>query len=104
MSNTTIIQQSYTFAIYSVGHFLSSHYYLTLIYYDCALEPSECHLADGWGPTKQEDYVGYCIINETYVWYSVLNDRFGWWRIMLFDVNDSLDRHDKKLCSNTSHV
>ena len=47
------------------GQTLSSHHRLVLIYYDCALEPSECHLADGWGPTKEEDYVGYCIINET---------------------------------------
>ena len=36
--------------------------------------------------------------------YPGLKDRFGWWRIMLFDVSDNLGRHDKRLCSNVSHV
>ena len=39
-----------------------------------------------------------------YYWYTGLKYRFGWWRNMLFDVNNYLVRHDKRLCRNTSHV
>ena len=34
---------------------MSSHKVLTLFYTNAALEPSECHLADGWGPAKREE-------------------------------------------------
>ena len=44
---------------------MSSQLLLTPTYNIGTLEPSECHLAGGWGPTKREDDVGYCIIDET---------------------------------------
>ena len=46
---------------------MSSQYLLTATYNIGTLEPSECHPAGGWGPTKREDYVGYCMIDKTYM-------------------------------------
>ena len=44
---------------------MSSHIILTTFYYIYALEPSERHLADGWGLAKRENHMGYCMIIKT---------------------------------------
>ena len=45
---------------------MSSHNLLTLFYTIGALEPSECHLADGWGLAKRGKGVGCCTGSKTY--------------------------------------
>ena len=86
------------------GQTLSSHYYLTLIYYDCALEPSEVILLMAGAQPNKANMRDTAYEPRPFCWYTGLKYRFGWWRIMLFDVNDYLDRRDKRLCRNTSHV
>ena len=44
---------------------MSSHQLLTAFYHIGALEPSECHLADGWGLAKRGYHVGCCMIDKT---------------------------------------
>lgn len=44
---------SYRKTLKKAGHPVTSHYVLTLMNNISALKPSVCHLADGWGLTRQ---------------------------------------------------
>ena len=60
-----------TLFYFLTGQSLSSQYLLTAIYTISTLEPSECHLADGWGPTERGGNAGYCITDKTYMVYGI---------------------------------
>ena len=83
---------------------MSSHFYFSLFYNDARWNPvkASCWMAGAqpdkermWdaasSPRPQEGFTG-------------TKDRSGWWRIALRYISDCSDRHDKRLCSNASHV
>ena len=83
---------------------MSSQHILTGIYTIVTLDPSEVILLMAGAQPRKATMWDAALEPRPQLRYSGLENRFGWWRITLFDVNDCLGRHDKRLCSNTSHV